>query len=94
MGTGKRKRDARRKISVRKEFRKTCSNYTVKDSALYRYVKFCTTKKQSDKEPNEGIMYEARVATCDDVNDALFRQFHHEKGHIGQRQDKETLRQH
>ena len=92
--TGEKKRDSNRKKSNRKDFRKRCAKYTVEKSVLYRYVKFGTAKKESDKESSEGIMYKVRVARREDVNDDMFREFHHEKGHIGQRQGRETLRRH
>ena len=88
------KKEANRRKSNRKDFRRRCSKYTVKTSVLYRFVKFGTAKKQPDKEANEGIIFEVRVARCEDVNEDLFKQFHHDKGHIGQRQGRETLRRH
>ena len=92
--TEEKKREAKRKKSNMSDFRKRCAKYTVENSVLYRYVKFGTAKKESDKESSEGIMYNARVARCEDVNDDMFREFHHDKGHTGQWQGRETLRRH
>ena len=91
--SGKEK-DANRRKSNRKDFRRRCSKYTVKASVLYRFVNLGTAKKQQDKEATEDIIFKVRVARCEDVNEELFKQFHHNKGHIGQRQGRETLRRH
>ena len=80
--------------SKRKDYRKKCMLYTVEESILYRFVKFGRFKADKDKASSEGMTYKARVAKRGQVNATLFRQFHHEKGHTGMRQGRETLRQH
>ena len=82
-----------RKKYQRRAFQLKCSRYTVEGSILFRFVKFGTEKKVGVLEDG-GMVYKARVAKQGEVNETLFRQFHHEKGHIGQRQGRETLRQH
>ena len=79
--------------SMRKDFKKKCSNYTVENGVLFRFVKFCSSQ-QDCRESGKGTIYKACVARKGEVNEELFRLFHHVKGHIGQRQGRETLRQH
>ena len=79
--------------SMRKDFKKKCSNYTVENGVLFRFVKFYSSQ-QDCGESRKGTIYKARVPRQGEVNEELFRQFHHDKGHIGQRQGRETLRQH
>ena len=83
-----------RKKNRRKEFKRKCSHYTVEDNVLYRFVQFGSSKSQASEKDKGTMIYKARVARRGEVNEVLFKQFHDEKGHIGQRQGRETLRQH
>ena len=80
--------------SGRKEFRKKCLKYTVIDSVLYRTVSFCGTRTNPGECKDKELCYRARVAKRGEVTYDLFKQFHHDKGHVGYRQGRETLRQH
>ena len=68
--------------------------FTVDDDELDRLVKFGSAKKKPEGKTDEGMLLKVRVAKRGQVNDDLFKQFHHEKGHIGQRQGRETIRRH
>ena len=57
-------------------------------------MKYGSAKEKAEGETNEGMLFEVRVAKRGQVNDDLFKEFHHDKGHIGQRQGRETLRRH
>ena len=87
------KKDKHRK-KKRQRFRDKCSKFTVEDKILYRFVNFGSSKVKTQNESLQGILVRVRVAKQVDVNYDLFKQFHHDKGHIGQRQGRETLRRH
>ena len=91
-GGNKKKLRCRMK-NKRRGFKSKCSKYTVEKGVLYRLVKFASAKDTTMPE-STGMIYRARVAKQGEVNESLFKQFHDEKGHIGQRQGRETLRQH
>ena len=93
-GGSSKSKDGKKNKSSRKEFRKKCNRYTVVDSDLYRAVLFCGARTNPISCKDEELCYRSRVAKRGEVNYDLFKQFHHDKGHIRYRQGRETLRQH
>ena len=93
-GSGPKKCKYCKNKNKRKRFRIKCFKFTVEDGVLYRFMKFGSSKDNTEDGSDQGLLVRIGVAKQGDVNEDLFKQFHHDKGHIGQRQGRETIRRH